>query len=287
MLIFSMFGVKINDSAIIYLHDDINNHYSQKYVEDTNILTTNIENTYFNLQIEQIDFVTIKKDIIIKQYTLKNNNSIDLKIDFLIHSGFMKSVNDAVSARIFNDSLLQYSYDSTFAIFSNREIAYKQLHNSKDNIRSGVIYGKDYIGMTNDSSIGYDLDVLKPGETKKICIYVYAKDNSKSGSFEDIANEIDKIRKIDSQKEFNVVKKFWEKYIEKYYNLKEKNYGDKVYDIYKRTILLFPLLTNQKTGGIIASMEMDENRQKSGGYRILLDERCNICNKSFRFIRHV
>ncbi len=56
-----MFGVKINDSAIIYLHDDINNHYSQKYVEDTNILTTNIENTYFNLQIEQIDFVTIKK----------------------------------------------------------------------------------------------------------------------------------------------------------------------------------------------------------------------------------
>ena len=65
MLISSMFGVKINDSAIIYLHDDINNHYSQKYVEDTNILTTNIENTYFNLQIEQIDFVTIKKDIII------------------------------------------------------------------------------------------------------------------------------------------------------------------------------------------------------------------------------
>ena len=58
MLISSMFGVKINDSAIIYLHDDINNHYSQKYVEDTNILTTNIENTYFNLQIEQIDFVT-------------------------------------------------------------------------------------------------------------------------------------------------------------------------------------------------------------------------------------
>ena len=51
--------------------DDINNHYSQKYVEDTNILTTNIENTYFNLQIEQIDFVTIKKDIIIKKRETK------------------------------------------------------------------------------------------------------------------------------------------------------------------------------------------------------------------------
>ena len=29
-------GVKINDSALIYLHDDINNVYSQEYIENTN-----------------------------------------------------------------------------------------------------------------------------------------------------------------------------------------------------------------------------------------------------------
>lgn len=33
-------GVKINDSNIIYLHEDINNTYYQEYVEDTNILKT-------------------------------------------------------------------------------------------------------------------------------------------------------------------------------------------------------------------------------------------------------
>ncbi len=33
-------GVKINDSQIIYLHDDINNVYTQEYLEDTNILKT-------------------------------------------------------------------------------------------------------------------------------------------------------------------------------------------------------------------------------------------------------
>ena len=31
-------GVKINQSDIIYLHEDINNVYSQNYIEDTNIL---------------------------------------------------------------------------------------------------------------------------------------------------------------------------------------------------------------------------------------------------------
>ena len=38
-------GVKINDSALIYLHDDINNTYLQYYDTDTNILNTEITNT--------------------------------------------------------------------------------------------------------------------------------------------------------------------------------------------------------------------------------------------------
>lgn len=33
-------GVKINDSGLIKLHDDINNQYSQYYTEGTNILNT-------------------------------------------------------------------------------------------------------------------------------------------------------------------------------------------------------------------------------------------------------
>ena len=40
-------GVKINDSGMIYLHEDINNKYNQYYDEDTNILNTEIENLYY------------------------------------------------------------------------------------------------------------------------------------------------------------------------------------------------------------------------------------------------
>ena len=31
-------GVKVNDSNIIYLHEDINNEYEQYYTENTNII---------------------------------------------------------------------------------------------------------------------------------------------------------------------------------------------------------------------------------------------------------
>ena len=33
-------GIKVNDSGLIYLHQDINNTYEQHYIEDTNILVT-------------------------------------------------------------------------------------------------------------------------------------------------------------------------------------------------------------------------------------------------------
>lgn len=213
-------GVKINDSAIIYLHDDINNHYNQSYIDNTNILNTKIYNSYFNLEVETKDFVDIKKDLIVKKYILKNNNTIDLNIDFLIHSEFSQSNEDPISARIFNEALIQYNYNYSFAIFSDNKIASKQIHNSKENIKSGVIFGKDYIGMSNDSSISYALEKLKPGEEKIICIYIYAKENEKETSFEEIADEIENIKKIDVEKQYNQVKKYWEKYLQEHYFLK-------------------------------------------------------------------
>ena len=58
---FYRIGLKINDSNIVYLHEDINNVYEQYYTEGTNILNTEIINTYFKLKILQTDFVCIKE----------------------------------------------------------------------------------------------------------------------------------------------------------------------------------------------------------------------------------
>ena len=59
-------GIKVNDSAVIYLHNDVNNVYSQNYEMDTNILETEIYNTYFNFRVSQTDYVPINKEFLIK-----------------------------------------------------------------------------------------------------------------------------------------------------------------------------------------------------------------------------
>ena len=243
-------GVKINDSSIIYLHDDINNRYNQYYTENTNILNTEIENTYFNLKIKQTDFVLIKNSVLVKKYIFENSNTIDLNLNFLIHSKLLNDSSNMVGSKLDQNMLMQYDHNNTMYIFSKYNLFSYQLNDTEDNIESGIIKDKDYIGMSSDSSVSYDLGVLKPNEKKELVIYLYMTNNSKKE--EEVNKEISELKKADAIKLEQSIEKYWKKYLREHLNisLKDENteYNKRFNKVYKRSILLFPLLTNQNTG---------------------------------------
>ena len=261
-------GVKINDSNIVYLHNDINNKYNQYYTENTNILNTEIENGYFNLHILQTDCVMINKDVILKKYVFKNNNTIDLNLNFIAYSKVVSSFNNMAGGLMIDDSLIQYSHNFTCAIFSNQKVLSHQLNECERNITSGTLYDKDYIGMSPESAVSYDLGTLKPGQSKEFSLIVYMKYDEKN--MNNIENEIIELKKLNVNKEITKIKNFWKKFLERHNKLNLKNNGseymNKLINIYKRTILYMPLLINEKTGGVAASLEVDEERDKCGRY---------------------
>ena len=261
-------GVKINTSDLIYLHDDINNVYKQYYDTDTNILNTEITNTYFNLKILQTDYILIKENVLVKRYTFVNDSKIDLETSFYIHSELLSDYNNHVGCKIIDGGMIQYAHDFSFSTFAKgRKILKHQINGSKETIKRTEINDKDYIGMSKDSSICFELGTIKPQEKKVLEVCVLIGDNQNISSME---NEIERIKKIDLNKEYTNTKAYWRKYLKTHngLNLKEpeNSYEEKIYEIYKRSILLFPLLTNPETGGIIASAEIDENFTQCGRY---------------------
>ena len=257
-------GVKINDSNLIYLHQDINNKYSQEYVKNTNILKTNIENTYFNLKIEQTDFALVDKNIIVKKYIFKNNNSVDLDTKFIINSKILSNDLERFGSRIVDKGIIQYNHNYAMAIFSNKNLYGHKLNDVQSTLHSAVIRDKDYIGMSNEIAISYDIGVIHPGEQQELNIFILVNENH------DIEEKIQKCVKLNTDIEFENVKNYWNLYVENHSKIKiESNKSDfykKLLEIYNRTILLFPLLINDETGGIVAALELDENRTKSGCY---------------------
>ena len=261
-------GVKINESDLIYLHDDINNTYKQYYDTDTNILNTEITNTYFNLKIVQTDFVLIKENILLKKYTFLNESKIDLNTQFYIHSELLSDTNNFVGCKIIGGGIMQYAHDFTFSTFAKgKDIIKHQINGSINNIKRTEIYDKDYIGMSKDTSIAYEIGTIKPGEKKELEIAILIDENK---NISDIEDEIERVKRIDFEKEYINTKAYWRKYVKQHNGLKikepENSYDERIYEIYKRSILLFPLLTNAETGAIIASPEIDENFTKCGRY---------------------
>ena len=134
-------GVKINNSDLIYLHDDINNVYKQYYDPDTNILNTEVTNTYFNLKMLQTDYILIKENVLVRRYILLNESKIDLDIDFYIHSELLSDTNNLVGCKIVDGGMMQYAYDFSFSTFAKGyDISKHQINGSKDTIKRGEIY---------------------------------------------------------------------------------------------------------------------------------------------------
>ena len=261
-------GIKINESDLIYLHDDINNTYKQYYDTDTNILNTEITNTYFNLKILQTDFILTKENVLSKKYVFINEGTIDLNAQFYIHSELLSDLNNFVGCKIVDGGMTQYAHDFAFSTFAKgKDIIKHQINGSSDKIKRTEIYDKDYIGMSKDSAIAYEIGVIKPGEKKELQICILIDENK---NISDIEDEIERVKRIDFEKEYINTKSYWRKYIKEHNGLKIKEpetaYEERIYEIYKRSILLFPLLINADTGAIIASPEIDENLTKCGRY---------------------
>lgn len=261
-------GVKVNESDLIYLHEDINNTYKQYYDTDTNILNTEITNTYFNLKILQTDYFLTKENVLSKKYIFINDGTIDLNTEFYVHSELLSDLNNFVGCKIVDGGMMQYAHDFAFSTFSKgKDIIKHQINGSINNIKRTEIHDKDYIGMSKDTSIAYEIGLIKPGEKKELQICILIDENKNISEIED---EIERVKRIDFEKEYINTKTYWRKYVKNHNGLKLKEpetaYEERIYEIYKRSILLFSLLTNAETGAIIASPEIDENFTKCGRY---------------------
>ena len=277
-------AIKVNDSESIYLHDDINNIYNQEYVKDTNILKTEVINTYFNVGVIEHSFVPIKENMIVRSFRVKNNNKEDLKIKLLVYSKLFTNINNDSCGMVKDNALVQYNHDYAVCTFAKEDLDMYQINNVDDTFKSGVIGGKDYVGMSPASAIGYDLE---PGEEKVLNIYILVNNNRKRNLLSDLDNEIIRIRKKDMKKEYDDTEKYWKKYLKAHDKVglnKKTNISQKIKNLYNRSILLFPLLINPEVGGISAGIEVDEYKTKCGRYSYCWPRDAAFITQAFDFV---
>lgn len=234
----------------------------QRYIKDTNILMTCFFNENISLKIEQIDFVVPDEDIVIRHYKIENGSLDKLNLGYMLYSSFITN-NQDIRGTLFdfeNEALVHYWHNFYVSISADRDVFKFQIGNNvSDAANLNNLHGTDSIGMIHDGAVSWNLGEVLTGETESFTLYICMSQNLNS-----LKKLICRTRKTGWYCKYQLTEEYWKKFLR---NAKNLDIGVPVIeDLYRRSLLIFKLMQNEKSGGLLAAPEVDENFTRCGRY---------------------
>lgn len=234
----------------------------QYYVPDTNIAVTEYIKKDHGLIIRQSDFAIPDSDVLKRCYEVVNTGGSNMPIRFTAFSSSV-STTPHTAGILFDprlSTLIHYKHGYYYSLSSDKQLLQYQIGGgSYENAGRGELYGSDTIGMMREGALIWECGELKSGETMHFTLQIcLARDlkTLKKLTYENMA--------ADSLADMSKTKMFWQDYLAR---TRLIHTGDTEIDsIYKRSLLVFALMTNKKTGALLAAPEIDEEFSRCGRY---------------------
>ena len=158
------------------------------------------------------------------------------------------------------DSLIHYRHNYYISVSADREVMQFQLgNNAYNNASCGELYGYDSIGMMNDGAISFNLGKIGPGCKASFNLFICA-----SHTLKEVKQMVKLCRQLDLKEEYENTLIYWKGMLK---NARQLKTGDKnIDDLYNRSLLVFKLMSDEETGGLLASAELDEGFTRCGRY---------------------
>ena len=250
-----------SDSAVNLLKPGLW-HVGQYYVKDTNIAVTEFINEATGLKILQKDFALPDTDIFTRCYEVVNTSISTITVGFTTYSASISTVPDTAGVMFIQDppALLHYRHGYYYAITSDRKTLQYQIGgNSLENALQGSLQGNDTIGMMKEGSLAWQSETLKPGGTVSFSLRIcFARD------LKELKSLVRQALRNDVRVDLKNTEAYWLSYLK---NARQIETGrSDVDNLYKRSLLVFALMTNKKTGALLAAPEIDEGFTRCGRY---------------------
>ncbi len=234
----------------------------QKYIRDTNILETGFAKRDGSLAVIQTDFVLPDKAIFIRRYEFENTGEAAIEPGFMLYSSAV-STNPHMAGSMFDfndDSLVHYRHNYYLSVSSDTEVWQFQLGNDAFNCAGrGELNGNDRIGMMQDGALSWKLGRLPPGTKKALSLYICVGHRIK-----DLRKSIAAAKAGHYRQKFAETEEYWKELLRS--SAACETGKPEIDDLYKRSILVFKLMSDKNTGGLLASPEIDEEFTKCGRY---------------------
>ena len=252
---------KNKTGSTVWLNDiRCDNH--QEYLTDSNIIKNTITNFFDGYKVVLYDFVHPEMDVLVRRLEIENLHNESRELGLMSFSA-AASCDAEVACSLFdfmNEAMVHYKPDNYIAITSDIPVYQFQIgNNANDAAINTYLYGKDDIGMMKDAAVSWDLGVFQSHEVKNVNVYVCAAASLKACKA--LVKKVKSVGGLTALRETGV---YWKEYLEKTTQLKSGN--TLLDELYKRSLLVFRLMYNKKSGGLMAAPEIDEYFTKCGKY---------------------
>jgi GH15 family glucan-1,4-alpha-glucosidase len=209
-----------------------------------------------------LDFVHPKRDVLIRRFEITNISAEPKEFGMMTFSE-VTSTNPDISSSLFdfrNEALIQYRNSTYIGISSDSETMQFQLgNNAQDAAINTYLNGFDSIGMMKDAAVSWNLGRFEPNETKHFNLYICASDTLKN-----CKSLIKAVKQDGAASLLEDTELYWKGYLSSTKPLKCQNVV--LTELYKRSLLVFKLMYDKKSGALLAAPELDEYFTKCGRY---------------------
>jgi len=245
-------GIELHDKGTVTWIDDEAEGWKHEaaYVNRSNIFLVQATHDSYPLALDSLHFVVPDKDLLVREYTFTNTGDTAISFSFLMYSSMMVGENPLYTTTMFEpsaDALVHYKQLAYLAWGSSLEVTRFQAGCSLKEMREGVSALKgSLIDMRTCGALAWRFEQLEPGESVVIPLYLAA------GSDLDEALDLLNLAKERTSGEwYEETKGYWDRYLD---SLKPCPLDDDdVRELYERSLLMFPLMSDAKTGSIIAA----------------------------------
>lgn len=234
----------------------------QHYINDTNMAVTTFYHERSGLKVSQTDFALPDKPVFTRYYEVENTGAAQLNIGITMYSSTVSTTPNTAGI-LFEpnlSALIHYRHGYYYSVAAGINAQQYQLGgDAMGNAGQGRLSGSDTTGMMKDGALLWEGRSLAAGSKIHFVLHICMAHELKA--LKALTREI---MNSDPWKEFEKTVTFWRKYLTE---TRQINTGDAVIDgLYRRSLLVFALMTNKRTGALLAAPEIDEEFTRCGRY---------------------
>lgn len=249
-----------DDQQTCWLNQDVWQS-TQAYHGDTNILTTRLQHEEQQLEIVLTDFATANEDLLVRRIQVKNHGDSGQRVKATMYSDMMIGENRRYHTTVFlpeEEALWQFKQNSHFIIGADKKTSVFQCGKSTKNDHTRIV-APVHQAMTTDGTLTWDLEVIAGGGMAEITIYM-----AMGRTLEEVKTCLTVARTRGCQWLQEECSHYWQEYLAQANPVATGN--DKLDALYRRSLLVFHLVTDKEHGSMLAAPEFDEDFITCGGY---------------------